>query len=319
MIATNGIIHAIDTVMMPPTDIVQAADVLNFNTLTTAINNANAVLNGSGPFTLFAPTDAAFKKLPNGTVDRLLKSTNKTELISLLQYHVIKGRVTAANITAMSLPAQFKMLSGVGAIVEKDGDKIQINKATVVASDVIATNGIIHAIDTVMMPPTDIVQAADVLNFNTLTTAINNAMLDAVLNGSGPFTLFAPTDAAFKKLPNGTVDRLLKSTNKTELISLLQYHVIKGRVTAANITAMSLPAQFKMLSGVGAIVEKDGDKIQINKATVVASDVIATNGIIHAIDTVLMPPKSAANSFDLKQGYNAMLLGVMVLSYSFLA
>ena len=203
-----------------------------------------ATLKSNGSFTVFAPTDAAFGKLPGEVLVDLLKPESKEKLVSLLQYHVITGRVTAANITAMSLPAQFKMLSGVGAIVEKDGDKIQINKATVVASDVIATNGIIHAIDTVMMPPTDIVQAADVLNFNTLTTAINNAMLDAVLNGSGPFTLFAPTDAAFKKLPNGTVDRLLKSTNKTELISLLQYHVIKGRVTAANITAMSLPNAF---------------------------------------------------------------------------
>ena len=127
--------------------------------------------------------------------------------------------------------------------------------------------------------------------------------------------MFAPTDAAFGKLPNGTIEELLKAENKHILVDLLKYHLIDRHMTAGNISSMSLPAQMKTLSGIRVIFNKGADKLKINSATVVTSDIMATNGIIHAIDTVLEPAMSKASSFDLKQGYYIMLLVVITFSY----
>jgi len=124
-----------------------------------------------------------------------------------------------------------------------------------------------------------------------LVTALRAADLVATLQGNGPFTVFAPLDTAFGKLPPGTLDDLLKPENKEKLARILKYHVINGQsLTAAQINALPLPAKVEMLEGDAITVSKDGDNLKVNDATVVIADVIATNGIIHAIDTVLIPP-----------------------------
>jgi len=123
------------------------------------------------------------------------------------------------------------------------------------------------------------------------------------LKGTGPFTVFAPTDAAFNKLPMGTVSDLLKPENKGKLTQILTYHVINAQsLTSAQINAMSLPTQVQMLEGDTVTVSRDGNNLKVNDATVITADVMATNGIIHAIDTVLMPPvTSSAAYFYLNQ------------------
>lgn len=148
-----------------------------------------------------------------------------------------------------------------------------------------------------------------------MVKAIRGANLVATLQGNGPFTVFAPTDAAFGKLPNGTVDELLKAENKQMLVTLLKYHIIGRHMTAGNISGMSLPAQMETLSGLWVIFEKAADKVKINSATVVTFDVMATNGIIHGIDTVLEPLMNKASSFDLTHGYYVMILVVIAFSY----
>jgi uncharacterized surface protein with fasciclin (FAS1) repeats len=149
-----------------------------------------------------------------------------------------------------------------------------------------------------------------------LVTALQAADLVATLQGNGPFTVFAPTDAAFSKLPAGTVDDLLKPSNKGELARILKYHVTNGQLTSAQINAMTLPAKIDMLEGDKITVSKDGNNLKVNDATVVIADVMATNGIIHAIDTVLMPPAaSSATYFSLNQPFFLILAFTILFSY----
>jgi transforming growth factor-beta-induced protein len=292
--ATNGVIHIIDTVLIPPTDIVQTAtNNTNFKILVTALNAASLVttLKGPGPFTVFAPTDAAFAKLPAGVLDELVKSENKDSLVKILQYHVASQIYTTALTNRLALPMNITMLAGGTTRLNKNGDDITINDATVTQVDIFNSNGMIHSIDRVILPPLDIVEITLTDgNFKNLTTALVAANLTVTLKGNGPFTVFAPTDAAFSKLPPGTLDDLLRPENKEKLTNILTYHVLNERKTTADIKGMILPAQLNTLSGIKSIVDVNGDSVKLNTATITKADVSGTNGIVHVIDTVLLPP-----------------------------
>jgi uncharacterized surface protein with fasciclin (FAS1) repeats len=123
-------------------------------------------------------------------------------------------------------------------------------------------------------------------SFKTLVAALKAAGLVGTLKGKGPFTVFAPTDDAFAKLPAGTVDELLKPENKQKLIAILTYHVVAGKVTAAQ--AMKLHSA-KTVNGQSLAISADGGTVKINDATVTKADIMCSNGVIHVIDTVLMP------------------------------
>ena len=254
------------------------------------------VLKRPGPFTVFAPTDAAFAKLPPGFIDDLLKPENKQKLIHVLLYHVVAGNFTAASIIALNPPVRIPTLAGASFLVTKDGDKLKVDNATVIIADVFATNGIIHALDTVLLPPPsglDIVDTAIANgNFKTLVKALTAADLVDALKGPGPFTVFAPTDAAFAKLPPGVIDDLLKPENKPKLIELLKYHVVAGNLTSQAIIDKKPPVRLETLAGQNVLITLDGDKLKVNDATVIIPNVFCTNGIIHAIDTVLLPRQS---------------------------
>ena len=122
--------------------------------------------------------------------------------------------------------------------------------------------------------------------FNTLAAALDAADLISTLKGEGPFTVFAPTDAAFEKLPAGTVDMLLKPENKDQLIAVLTYHVVSGSVMAADVAKLSGATTVNGADVAIAVV--DGD-VRIDNATVVKADIGASNGVIHVIDTVILP------------------------------
>ncbi|MCT4364987.1 MULTISPECIES: fasciclin domain-containing protein [Synechococcaceae] len=137
------------------------------------------------------------------------------------------------------------------------------------------------------MPTKDIVDTAvSAGSFKTLTTALTAAGLVDTLKGEGPFTVFAPTDEAFAKLPAGTVESLLMPANKQKLTSILTYHVVAGDVKAADVVKLS---SAKTLNGQSVKIKAKGSKVMINGATVVTADIATTNGTIHVIDTVLMP------------------------------
>jgi uncharacterized surface protein with fasciclin (FAS1) repeats len=137
------------------------------------------------------------------------------------------------------------------------------------------------------MPSKDIVDTAvSAGSFKTLTAALEAAGLVETLKGKGPFTVFAPTDAAFAKLPEGTLKSLLMPANKKKLKDILTYHVVAGNVKAADVIKLS---SAKTLNGQSVTIKVVGGKVLINGATVVKADIAATNGTIHVIDTVLMP------------------------------
>lgn len=123
-------------------------------------------------------------------------------------------------------------------------------------------------------------------DFSTLVAAVKAAGLAETLSGTGPFTVFAPTNDAFAKLPAGTVDNLLKPENKDQLVKILTYHVVAAKVTAADVVKLDSATT---VQGSAADVTVDGDKVMIDNANVIKTDIVGSNGVIHVIDTVIMP------------------------------
>jgi uncharacterized surface protein with fasciclin (FAS1) repeats len=136
-------------------------------------------------------------------------------------------------------------------------------------------------------PTKDIVDTAvSAGSFNTLVAAVKAAGLVETLKGAGPFTVFAPTDEAFAKLPAGTVDELLKPENKAKLAAILTYHVTPGKVLASDVVKLHMA---KTVNGQELTVKASGGSVTINNAKVTKTDILCANGVIHVIDTVVLP------------------------------
>lgn len=269
-------------------DIVDTAvEAGQFKTLVAAVKAAGLVdvLKGKGPFTVFAPTDEAFAKLPKGTLQNLLQPENKDKLTAILTYHVAPGRLGARDVTRSTgaVTANGQWLGFRAA----DG-KVMVDEATVVKADIECKNGVIHVIDRVVLPEEqNIVQvAAGAKTFNTLLTAVTKAGLAEALQSDGPFTVFAPNDEAFAKLPAGTLENLLKPENKQQLATIIKYHVVPGRVYS--------PAAMKAKDA-GTLAEQNvrfsrkDNSLFVDKARIVATDIDASNGVIHVINAVMIP------------------------------
>ncbi len=287
IIADNGVIHVIDSVILPKSDIVDTAIADGrFTTLAAALGAADLVetLKGEGPFTVFAPTDDAFAALPEGTVETLLLPENKQKLTDILLYHVVAGKVMAADVVTLT---EAETVLGQDVAIKVDMGKVYINDAEVIITDIVTSNGVIHVIDAVLLPKADIVDTAiEDGRFTTLAAALGAADLVETLKGEGPFTVFAPTDDAFAKLPAGTVESLLLPENKQKLTDILLYHVVSGKVMAADVVTLS-EAETVLGQNV-TITVKDG-KVYINDSEVIITDIMTSNGVIHVIDAVLLP------------------------------
>ena len=166
-------------------------------------------------------------------------------------------------LTVLTLSAGISLGAGVAALAGQPGEAQVVAKKTSTIIDIASSNG----------------------SFNTLVAAIKAAGLVDVLSGDGPFTVFAPTDAAFEALPPGTVESLLKPENKELLVKILKYHVVAGDVPSTAIK----PGQVATVEGRPVDITVSGNTIKVNKATVIQADVKATNGIIHAVDQVILP------------------------------
>jgi transforming growth factor-beta-induced protein len=259
-------------------DIVETAIAGNpdeFNTLVQAVVAADLVstLKGDGPFTVFAPTDAAFAKLG---VD--ISMLSKEELTDILLYHVV-----AASVMSTDLENGFVQTAGGYSIEINTDEGARINTARVIQADVMATNGIIHVIDEVLLPPSeDIVDKAISFTpdeFNTLVSAVVQADLVSILKSEGPFTVFAPTDAAFENLG---VD--LATLSKEALTNILLYHVVPASVFSSDLSEGSV----ETANGASIDISLDGG-VRINDSNVIIANVQTTNGVIHVIDQVLIP------------------------------
>ncbi|HSM08597.1 MAG TPA: fasciclin domain-containing protein [Gemmatimonadota bacterium] len=273
-------------------EIAAASD--DFDTLEAALEAAGltATLEASGPFTVFAPTDAAFDALPAGTLDDLLMPENQAQLVDILTYHVVSGDLAASDVVASST---LTMLNGETVSVTVSGSTVMINDAVITMTDIEASNGTIHVIDAVLLPPEPDPQpqtiaeiAAGSEDFETLTAALGAAGLVETLDGPGPFTVFAPTDAAFEALPPGTVDDLLLPENQDQLIDILTYHVVGQELPASDVVGATT---ITMLNGDDVTITVDGENVMINDALITMTDVEARNGVVHVIDAVLTPPE----------------------------
>ena len=255
-----------------------------FKTLVTAVKAADLVetLKGPGPFTVFAPTDAAFDKVPEATLNGLL--ADKQALANVLTYHVVPGRITAAQ----AMKADWaKTAMGQSLRIESDANGVTIDGARVIKADIETSNGIIHVIDKVVLPRKDIVDTAVAAgSFKTLVTAVKAADLVETLKGEGPFTVFAPSDAAFGKLPAGTVEKLVK--NKPALGRILTYHVIPGRVLSTDLRVGTIEVKTAQGQNLSITKLRNGS-VRVNGATVTSADILAGNGVIHVIDKVVLP------------------------------
>jgi len=262
-----------------------------FGTLVAAVQAAGLVdaLKGEGPLTVFAPTDDAFAMLPEGTVESLLKAENLEQLKSILLYHVVGGKLMASDVTSMTAA---ESLEGSEIAFKVDMGNAYANEAKIIITDIETSNGVIHVIDSVLLPPAKLSDIVDTAvadgRFKTLAAALGAAGLVETLKGEGPFTVFAPTDDAFAKLPAGTVETLLKPENLEQLKSILLYHVVSGKVLADQVvtlesadTVLGKPVTIKVMDG----------KVYVNDSQVVLTDVLASNGVIHVIDSVLLPPQ----------------------------
>ena len=270
-------------------DIVETAVAAgSFKTLAAALKAAGLVevLQGKGPFTVFAPTDEAFAKLPEGTVETLLKPENKKQLVAILTYHVVAGLVPAAEVVKLNAAIA---VNGQRIDIKTADGQVFVDQAKVVKADIPCSNGVIHVIDQVLLPSSDNIPttAEKAGKFKTLLAAAKAAGLVDALSGDSPLTIFAPTDEAFAALPPGTVESLLKPENKDKLVSILKFHVIPGRVYSDTLVKGH---EVKTLQGSQlAVTMKDG-KAKVLNAGIVKTDIDASNGVIHVIDAVLMPP-----------------------------
>jgi uncharacterized surface protein with fasciclin (FAS1) repeats len=207
---------------------------------------------------------------------------------------VVSGKVMAADVSGLSSATT---VLGKDVAVKVDMGNVYINDAKVIITDIETSNGVIHVIDTVILPPAEEAAAPGTIvdiavadgRFTTLVAAVQAAGLVETLSGEGPFTVFAPTDDAFAKLPAGTLDELLKPESKQALTDILFYHVASGKVMAADV--MGLTSAPTVLGKDLNISLKDGNVFLNDTVQVVITDIETSNGVIHVIDAVLLPPQ----------------------------
>lgn len=273
-------------------NIVELAESLGANTLVTLVKDAGLAdtLANGGPFTVFGPTDEAFSKLPKDILDRLMR--DKKLLADVLKYHVVSGSVYSSQLsnelTAPSLLTDEGMPVNIRFNIYKNGQVITADGSPVVMPNQNASNGVIHVVNRVLFPiplrniPQEITKESG--RFSTLLTAVTKANLAKTLEG-GPFTLFAPTNEAFAKVPAATLQKLL--ANVTALTDVLTYHVVSGTVFSAGLSDGEMP---KTVEGKTLTVKISDGGVMVNDAKVEEADLAVTNGVIHVIDTVLLPP-----------------------------
>ncbi len=292
-----------------------------FTTLVAAVQAAGLVdaLSGEGPFTVFAPTDdafaAAFAAL--GIEPAALLADTET-LTSILLYHVVAGKAMAADVVGLE---SVTTLQGSDIKITVSDGKVYLNDTIqVIITDIEASNGVIHVIDGVLLPPAEesMGKIADVAaaagTFNTLLAAVEAAGLGEALAGEGPFTVFAPTDdafaAAFAALGIEPADLLADTATLTDI---LLYHVVAGQALAEDVVGLE---RVTTLNGLDVRINVTDEGVFLNDTIkVVATDVMADNGVIHVIDGVLLPPFSLTNSsannlnFRAGPGLNEPIIG----------
>jgi len=273
----------------------------DLSSLVAALTQANLVstLSGDGPFTVFAPTNAAFQELLDSNADwNALSDIPNDVLTNVLTYHVVSGRVAAADLNTGYETTLSTGPNGEGVSLQVDitGGVKLANIATPIETDIVRSNGIIHKIDKVMLPPNVVGFALANPNFSTLVAALTDSRhttdFVGVLSGDGPFTVFAPTNTAFQELLDSNEDwNSLADIDIDLLATVLSYHVVNG----ANVQSSQLIDDQNinpLTNGNLTIDLSSGVQIETTSGQsvpVIVADVQGTNGVIHGISSVMLP------------------------------
>ncbi|MEO8252828.1 MAG: fasciclin domain-containing protein [Flavobacterium sp.] len=273
----------------------------NLSILINALTRTDlaTTLKGAGPFTVFAPTDAAFTAFLKTTPYATINDVPKDVLTQILLNHVVSGNVKSTDLktgyiktlakSATSGTNTMSMYVDLTSGVKLNG----VSKVT--TADVMASNGVIHVVDAVINLPTIVTHATANQNFTTLVealTAKGQPDFVSILSGTGPFTVFAPTNAAFTALNTELAPGGISAVSDANLTKVLQYHVVSGNILAASltegqtVTPILTPAQTFMIQLNGGAKIKD---INNRLSNIIITDVQCSNGVIHAIDKVLLP------------------------------
>ena len=278
-------------------------------TLKAAIDacSLDVVLSTQGPFTLFAPTDGAFNNLPSGTVSALLN--NIPQLTDILLHHVVNNNVMSSMLSNNQVVTT---LLGTDVTVTIINGMVYIDNAMVTVADIVADNGVVHVIDAVLLPTVSTNSIYDVVSnssdHTTLKAAIDACSLDGTLSGTGPFTLFAPTDGAFNNLPAGTVTALLNDI--PQLTDILLHHVVGDSVMSSMLSNNQVVTT---LLGTDVTVTINNGMVYIDNAMVTVADIVADNGVVHVIDAVLLPTVSSIENETYNYNNNSYLYSINIL------
>ena len=293
----------------PPGTLAQEATARGFSALVAAADKAGlvpALSSGTSSLTVFAPTDAAFTSLATtlgfASATAMVTALDGPTLAKILQYHVLPSKKLAADLVAggATQPTLYSFEGSATTLALNTSAGVKITdevlaQATVTTANVAASNGVIHVIDNVLVPPgvLNVVQMAQ-LNptFSVLVEAVVAANLASTLSGTGPFTVFAPTNDAFTAALTELQLSKAQLLASPTLPGILTYHVVAGNVRAAAVIALPKPASVTTVQGAAFTV---GTSLAITDgrarvANLAATDVIASNGVIHVIDKVILPP-----------------------------
>jgi transforming growth factor-beta-induced protein len=287
--ASNGVIHVIDQVLLPP-NLVDAAGFAGLTSLQAAVvhGQVGPNLRSAGPFTVFAPTNAAFSSALTALGVSAVTDIDPGTLSGILLYHAVPARVPSSEVSAgiVASAATNQWQHTMSLFLSTEGG-VKVNGTAVVDTDIKATNGIIHVIDGVILPPT-IGEAAGLAGLTGLIGAIEassapTALLN-VVNGAGPLTVFAPTNAAF-----GEISDVIPTLSGETITYIVQSHVIASLerpVSSADLTS----GQVETASGENVTIDAPAGTVSLsNTANIVVTDINTVNGVVHLIDAVLLP------------------------------
>ncbi|KAL7563114.1 hypothetical protein ACA910_012298 [Epithemia clementina (nom. ined.)] len=310
--ACNGVVHVVNQVMLPrpldqPGKCSSIAEIAcstdGFSKLCAAVKAAglDEALSGDDKLTVFVPTDVAFGNLPDGLLDSLLDDVPM--LSDLLLFHAVQGEIYS---TDLECAHALMMMNGKNSrtvcrgskIYQKGDGNADDHKPEIIGTDIEACNGVIHVVSEVMIPPTEECYSITEIacgsgDFTTLCTALRASGLDDVLDGTDKFTVFAPTDDAFKNLPAGALDGLLGDIDSLKYVLL--FHVIAGEVYSSDLecgtpVTMVNEEDSRTVCHQGHVFQKGEGNPPNKKPEIVAVDIEACNGVVHVVDHVMLPP-----------------------------
>lgn len=260
--------------------------------------NLDRTLMGPGPFTVFAPTDAAFVAFLKTTPYATLNDVPDAVLTQILLNHVVSGNVKSTNLSTGYVKTLAKSATSGTNTMSMYVDLtsgVKLNGvAKVITADVMASNGVIHVVDAVINLPTIVTHATANANFTSLVGALTSPgqpNFVSILSGTGPFTVFAPTNAAFTALNTELAPSGIAGVSAANLTKVLQYHVANGNVLAASLTegqkvaTLQVPQTFEIQLTGGAKIKDNANRI----TNIIATDVQCSNGVIHVVSRVLLP------------------------------